>query len=547
MNPSSSLSRRVTLGVAATAAVAVGAGIPASAATLNTFRTAHHSALTQTAAAAVNAPSGQSTVSVLLPASATSFAGATTGWSSLGAAVSWLAGVGHNAPGALAVTSAGVMTAANSPSFAVTPGARYSVGGWLRAALTGHSVTMGVRFYDATGKFVGGPSTETGQPVTDSATAWTAANPAVAIAPANAATASVAVASMDNALGLVDYVDDLTVTQTTGVAAPIVGPLTTSGTNILDAYGRRVQLHGIQLGGLRTQNWSTSSVTTSEVAAAQSWGANFDRLPVAENPMTPGDCSYDQSYVDNVDRIVRDVTSRGMVILLDLHTNAVTPCGDWGNEQALPDSQAITFWQTVASRYKNNPLVAFDLYNEPHSITDAQWRNGGTVASNGVTFTGIGMQRLYDTVRGTGANNLVFASGSGWATYYPSTAPLTGTRNLVYGIHAYTCPVATPENGGTCVGGPGGLLDPSGILSAFNTIGTTAPVVITEFGYPDRNVGGAYITAAANYAASHGWAGWNVFVFDNTTTSTFGLVKSIGNEWQPTPSGMAVILGMQND
>jgi hypothetical protein len=534
------VSRRLIVGIAGTAALAVAAGVPASAAV------AHHSArhALHRAAAMVNAPSGQTTVGNILPAAATTFGLSAAGWTPLTAPLAWVPVIGHSAPGSIAVTSNGLFTSAASPAFAATPGARYSASAWTRAALTGHAVGVGLKFYNASGSVIPAGN-ELSQDVTDSATSWTRTNTVVGFAPAGAVTGVVTVASMDSALGLVDYADDITVTKTTGVAARIVGPLTTSGPNVIDASGRRVVLHGIQLGGLKNPAWSDTTVTTEEVVAAQSWGANFARVPLAENPILAGDCDYDPAYLAIVDRIVSDVTSRGMVVLLDLHTNSLNGCGSY-LQQKMPDAGSVKFWQFMAARYKNNPLVAFDLYNEPHDVTDSVWRNGGTVSSSGVTYTSPGMQKLYDTVRATGANNLVFASGNGWANKYPAGAPLTNTKNLVYGVHAYTCPKLTPENGGNCTPGPAGLSDPSGILGNFAAVGATVPVMITEFGYPDKN-DGYYIANGADYATSHNWVGWNVFVFDGTTQSDFDLVKDAGPTWNPAQSGMSVITGMLTD
>jgi hypothetical protein len=484
---------------------------------------------------------GQSTVVDSL----SNFGSGLTGWLPVVSPTSWIATVGHAAPGAVAVTASGLNTAASSPAFAVTPGARYSAQAWSLAAVTGHQVGVALKFYDANGTAIAG-SAQVSQPVANAASGWTQTYRAVGFAPATAATAKVLTASLDSTLGLVDYFDDVTVWKSTGFAAPVVGPLTTSGAMVLDASGRRVQLHGVQLGGMKSMNWNANTVTTAEVDAAHRWGANFARLPVAENPMVPNDCSYDASYVSTVDRIVNDVTSRGMVLLLDLHTNAVTDCGDWGQQQNLPDSKAVTFWQTVANRYKSNPLVAFDLYNEPHDVTDAVWRNGGTVTSGGVTYAAVGMQKLYDTVRATGAKNLVFASGRGWASVYPATAPLTGTTNLVWGVHAYTCPIATPANGGSCQSGPAGVMDPTGILDNFASVETTQPVMVTEFGWPDPAVGD-YITSVDAYTRAHGWLGWNAFVFNNFTGSQFDLMKDVGALWNPRGSGVAAITAMLDD
>ena len=47
----------------------------------------------------------------------------------------------------------------------------------------------------------------------------------------------------------------------------------------------------------------------------------------------------------------------------------------------------------------------------------------------------------------------MFASGNGWANNYPAGAPLRKTKNLVWGVHAYTCH-ATDQ---PCSAGPGGV------------------------------------------------------------------------------------------
>jgi hypothetical protein len=501
-----------------------------------------NSTTTTTSTAPAAAPSGQVTTTV----DQSSFDNSLDGWVPAGSPTSWTATLGHGAPGAIAVSASGVFTAASSPAFAVRPGARYSADAWTLAGTGGgHLVAMALKFFDAKGQPIAG-SAQLGQAAADTTSEWTRAHRAIGFAPDNAVTGTVLVLSMDATTGVVDYFDDVTVTQTTGSAAAVVGPLTTSGTSVVDGRGRRVQLHGVQLGGMKNMNWTANTVTIEEIDAAHRWGANLARLPVAENPFVPGDCSYDPNYVSTVDRIVNDATSRGMVLLLDLHTNAVTKCGVWDEQQKLPDAQAVAFWQTAATRYKNNPLVAFDLYNEPHDVTDAQWRNGGTVTSGGVTYAAVGMQKLYDTVRATGAHNLVFASGRGWASVYPVTAPLTGTSNLVWAVHAYTCPTATPANGGACLSGPAGVADPTGILANFVNVGMSQPVMVTEFGWPDPT-DGDYITNVASYATAHGWVGWNAFTFSMFTGSQFDLVKDPGLLWDPRPSGVSVINGMLGD
>jgi hypothetical protein len=485
-------------------------------------------------------PTGQTTVTY----ARTGFGAGVEGWQPLDSTLRWSPNVGHRAPGALVLDPSSGRSATSAP-FDVTAGARYSVRAWARARSDSHQVVVGLRFFDGDGN----PIPDAGQlsqPRFDVARRWTTTYRAVGFAPADAVKATAVVATLGASTDAADRIDDVRVWETTGAPTPVAGPLTTDGSTVLDAQGRRVTLHGVQLGGMKSTGWTPDTVSTAQIDAAHRWGANFARLPVAENPMVPDDCSFDQSYVDTVDRIVNDVTSRGMVLLLDLHTNAVSDCGDWSRQQKLPDAKAVTFWQTVADRYKDNPLVAFDLYNEPHGVRDHVWRDGGTLTSSGVTYDAVGMQQLYDTVRATGAQNLVVASGRAWASVYPATAPFTGTTNLVWGVHAYTCPIATPADGGTCRSGPDGVKDPSGILGGFARVGRTQPVMVTEFGWPNP-ADGDYLRAVDAYATGHGWLGWNAFVFNNFIGSQFDLMKDDGPLWNPRPTGAAVITAMLGD
>jgi hypothetical protein len=113
-------------------------------------------------------------------------------------------------------------------------------------------------------------------------------------------------------------------------------------------------------------------------------------------------------------------------------------------------------------------------------------------------------------------------------------------------VHAYTCPTATPANGGACLSGPAGVADPTGILANFVNVGMSQPVMVTEFGWPDPT-DGDYITNVASYATAHGWVGWNAFTFSMFTGSQFDLVKDPGLLWDPRPSGVSVINGMLGD
>ncbi len=100
----------------------------------------------------------------------------------------------------------------------------------------------------------------------------------------------------------------------------------------------------------------------------------------------------------------------------------------------MADTNSLKFWQEVASKYKDDGHVLFELYNEPHDISWPIWLHGGTVQE----YQAVGMQDLYDTVRKAGANNVVIAGGRGWAF---DLSNVVNNRiqgyNIIYATHPY--------------------------------------------------------------------------------------------------------------
>jgi len=179
--------------------------------------------------------------------------------------------------------------------------------------------------------------------------------------------------------------------------------------------------------------------------------------------------------------------------------------------------------------------VAFDLYNEPHNISDQVWLNGGVAYDALLPFAVAGMQQMYSAVRATGANNLVIVSGNNWGNRFPST--LVSGNNIAYGVHVYTCPGAAPPQ----CSNPDPY-DPAPMLQDWVAPSANVPVLVTEFGWP-QNSNSTYNAAVIDFAEAHGW-GWNAFAW--TTTDPWGLVATdpAGGPYEPTVSGMPVLSAM---
>jgi endoglucanase len=104
-----------------------------------------------------------------------------------------------------------------------------------------------------------------------------------------------------------------------------------------------------------------------------------------------------------------------MYVILDLHWTA--PGSVLANaQQPMPNTDhSVPFWSQAASHFKSMPNVIFDLFNEPYpdrtSGNDA-WRcfkDGGSCP--GINYNVAGYQTLVNTVRGTGAKNVVMIGG----------------------------------------------------------------------------------------------------------------------------------------
>ena len=391
------------------------------------------------------------------------------------------------------------------------------------------TVTPEISFLEADGQ----PLVVPGQATAVQPGDWTSVTPVVAIAPAGWTSATMSMIANG------PYQEqNAKLTREAGSGSPVVtGPLHTSGNHILDATGATVTLRGVVLNGLEDDP-SAPQVTQQAIIEARAWGANFVRVPLGEQFLLSSNCNYSYTYASTVHQVVDWITSLGMVALLDLHYNTAGGCLAGGPHNMADEAQSPAFWDTVASQYASNPLVAFDLYNEPHNISDSVWLNGGTTTDYDFpwqTYDAAGMQQLYDAVRSTGAQNLVFISGNTWASTVPST--LVRGTNIVYAAHAYTCPNAAPPS---CTNAS--PYDPSQLLDNFLDVSASAPVVVTEFGWPTQ-YDGTYNSNLIAFTESRGW-GWAAFAFEDTQNPSIWDLTSgwYGNQpAEPAPSGMPVL------
>ena len=258
---------------------------------------------------------------------------------------------------------------------------------------------------------------------------------------------------------------------------------------LYDDQGRRLSLRGVEapsgstaLGGPEPTMFSEvggspvpNSTWESEIdhmaspavsgAASNAWGLNVVRIPLTDSYWLSADTAdgCGAPYIDEIDKLVNWITAKDMVADLDLHyvvdgykpanspPPSELPCrrgtvegaSSTGDAAATPGAPtnlpmadaeyAPTFWSEVAYRYGNpsspeyDPLVMFDLYNEPdlNGMSSLQgggdavqaWQRGGWLSDSrfgtGYSYRIAGMDQLYEAVRSRAPTTPVIVSGVG--------------------------------------------------------------------------------------------------------------------------------------
>ncbi len=233
--------------------------------------------------------------------------------------------------------------------------------------------------------------------------------------------------------------------------AAMPSPLKVVGTKVCNSRGDRVRLRGVNAASLEWTSDGEGHILDTVKTAIDDWRVNIIRIPMAQDRWfgkAPEQKDDGKSYRALVGQVVDLCAGRGCYVILDLHWSDAGEWGKWIGQHAMPDRNSVAFWTEVATAYKNHPAVIFDLYNEPYDATWDVWLKGGKVAEKDrrlggeTSFEAVGMQTLLDTVRATGAKNVVIAGGLNWS--YDFSGILAGRQlsdpdgnGVIYANHAY--------------------------------------------------------------------------------------------------------------
>jgi endoglucanase len=251
------------------------------------------------------------------------------------------------------------------------------------------------------------------------------------------------------------------------VSATSTAPqLHVSGNQLVSASGSPVVLHGVDRSGTEyacVQGWGIFDGPSDQasITAMKAWGVNAVRIPLNEA------CWNSESYVDSayaganyqtaIENFVNLLNDNGIVAILDLHwtdglytgTSAGCSSAEATCQKPMPDTaESVPFWTSVATAFKGNDAVIFDLFNEPYperadNYNETEgwqcWLNGGSDCV-GISYSVAGMQTLVNAVRSTGASNVIMLGGLEYSndlTQWLSYEPTDPDHNLVASWHDY--------------------------------------------------------------------------------------------------------------
>lgn len=202
------------------------------------------------------------------------------------------------------------------------------------------------------------------------------------------------------------------------------GQLTTRDEYLLNKNGKIVQLRGMSF------YWSTTTwpgykyYTAATVdALVDTWKCTVVRVAFDGNNNSWSGC----------DTVINQSIKRGIYVIIDWHSH----------KAHKEESQAVSFFSQMATRYKDKPNVLFEPFNEPDTAGGAK---DGSATDAVKTWDAIRpyFNKVIQAIRATGNNNLIIV-GTPYYCQFPYIAmanPPTGSdgkpfSNIAYSFHFY--------------------------------------------------------------------------------------------------------------
>jgi endoglucanase len=290
-------------------------------------------------------------------------------------------------------------------------------------------------------------------------------------------------------------------------ATNIKPPLSTKGSQIIDATGKTVLLRGVNWFGTETQDHIVHGLWARDyqemLAQIKNLGYNVIRYPYSVNALRSNNINTVNYGLGNnknlqgktplqaLDIIIQEAHKQGLFIILDSHRLNDYNIPELWYGDGLTEADWINTWVMLAQRYKNQPnVIGADLKNEPHGRASwgtndpaTDWRLAAERAGNAILKVNphwlILVEGLEKNVPNQKLDGYCWGGNLEGVKSYP--VRLSVPNKVVYSPHDYG-PEICNHSAFNSNNFPNSLI--SRWDTAFNYINTQniAPVLIGEFG-----------------------------------------------------------------
>lgn len=284
------------------------------------------------------------------------------------------------------------------------------------------------------------------------------------------------------------------------VPAPSSARLHVDGKYVKDGNGNVKILRGVSLIGLRNlvaERQGIAHIMDFLTDAGRGWHAKMFRLPVYPSQYLADPGGWNSKYIKPAIDIC---TAKRIYCIIDWHAFD-------DPHSAANTSGTQRFWADMANRYKDNPYILFELYNEP-----VPPETGG-VAATSLRWQKWAQARV-DEIRRIAPDTIIMVGGPHYSQWmgWAATNPIVG-KNIAYVAHIY----------------PGGYYPDANGRNQDNSTGwdihagVTAdkyPMFITEWGFGDANLAETQGEASTFGFPFKAWAekkgvSWTAWVSDH--------------------------------
>lgn len=192
------------------------------------------------------------------------------------------------------------------------------------------------------------------------------------------------------------------------------GKLSVEGTKIVDKNKQEFQLKGVSTHSIAIYSQYINEETFKEMR--DNWNINVIRIAMYSNPND----GYTKELHSKVKEAVNYATDLGLYVIIDWHILQDNNPNTYKNE-------AISFFEEMASEFKNNKNVLYEICNEPNG--DVTWDKDIKPYA----------EEVISKIRAIDTNAIIIVGTPKWSQDVDIVAnnPITDYENIMYTLHFY--------------------------------------------------------------------------------------------------------------